>query len=96
MAPGALIATASDLRARLSGDDREAFTRFLAQTYEDVEVEGRRQLSRTREGVTWLGLANLMSKQGYKVVSELEIPAALSWARHLGVISGDLGAPRTP
>jgi hypothetical protein len=74
----------------------EAFTRFLALTFAEVEVEGTRQLSRTREGVTWLGLANLMAKQGYKVVSELEIPAALSWARHLGVISDNLRTLTTP
>ena len=35
---------------------------------------------------TWHSLANLMRRKDYWLVRELGVPAATSWALHLGVI----------
>jgi len=43
-----------------------------------------RRQRKSATGTTWVGLANLMRRQGYRVVGDLGIPAAASWAAHLG------------
>ena len=60
---------------------------FLSLTVADVE----RQAAAGRGSVTdargWLSLARLMRRKEYEVVGELGVPAATSWAGHLGVVS---------
>jgi hypothetical protein len=64
--------------------NERALKRFLALTVWDVEAEAVRRQRRSATGTTWVGLANLMRRQGYRVVGDLGIPAAASWAAHLG------------
>jgi hypothetical protein len=74
----------------------EALERFVALTRWEVESRMQQTLARSRYGVTWLGLWNLMQRQGYIRVADLGRPAATSWAIHLGVIPGSPETERAP
>jgi hypothetical protein len=63
-----------------------ALEEFLALTRWEVEAQAERTLARSQVGVTWLGLWHLMQRLGLMRVRELGLPAATSWAVHLGVI----------
>ena len=73
-------------------DAGDVLERFLGLTIHDVANEAtgaRGSISRAR---TWDSLANLMRRKEYWLVRELGVPAATSWAVHLGVI-GPRGLP---
>jgi len=64
----------------------DALERFLALTSWEVEREADRQARRSPAGTTWLSLSKLMQRNGYRIVAELGLPAAISWGMHLGVL----------
>jgi hypothetical protein len=80
------------------------FGGFVRMTASEVEAEAIRVHKLSPAGTTWMGLSNLMQRQGYKVIGELGLAAAGAWATHLGVavedatlprVSADTGAPST-
>jgi hypothetical protein len=75
----------------LSASEDEALSEFLVLSSADVEARAIRSLRGSPAGTTWLGLSKLMERQSYQLVRDLGLPAAGSWARHLGLI--DHGAP---
>ena len=64
----------------------DALTDFLSLTRWEVGTQAQRTRIRSPVGSTWLGLYNLMERQGYGVDEELGLGPAISWARHLLVI----------
>jgi hypothetical protein len=71
---------------QLEPTEIDALTDFLSLTRWEVGTQAQRTRVRSPVGSTWLGLYNLMERQGYGVVEELGLGPAISWARHLQVI----------
>jgi hypothetical protein len=81
-----------DLARQVPVDQMDALKGFLSLSKWEVEAEALRSLSRTSTGTTWMGLSTLMQRRGYTTVEALGTPAAIVWARHLGIISKDRSA----
>jgi hypothetical protein len=73
-----------------------AFDRFLELTVWDVEAAAERARTRTSAGTTWVGLFNVMMRLGCVKVGDIGVPAARSWAAHLGVVGEAKAAAREP
>ena len=64
----------------------DVLERFLGLSIWEVEDEAVRARGAVATARTWHSLANLMRRKDCGVVRELGVPAATSWATHLGVI----------
>ena len=69
-------------------EEEEALTAFLTMSAWDVEAAAVGARGRHAAGTTWWSLANLMRREGFKAVRDLGVPAAISWANHLGILNG--------
>lgn len=65
---------------------RDGLERFLGLSIWEVENEAARARGAVAMARTWYSLANLMRRKDCGVVRQLGVPAATSWATHLGVI----------
>jgi hypothetical protein len=73
-----------------AGDGLE---RFLDLTVWEVENEAASVRGAVAAARTWHSLANLMHRKDYWLVRDLGIPAATSWAVHVGVIGSQAKQP---
>jgi len=73
-----------------AGDVLEQFLGLNVWEVENEAASVRGGISAAR---TWHSLANLMHRKDYRLVRELGIPAATSWAVHLGVIGSQAKQP---
>src|SRR5262245_27147725 len=64
----------------------EALNRFLSLSSWEIEQQANRRARTSPDGTTWLSLSKLMQRNGYRIVGELGLPAAISWGVHLGVL----------
>jgi hypothetical protein len=64
----------------------DVLERFLGLSLREVENEAASARGAVAMARTWYSLANLMRRKDCGVVRELGVPAATSWAVHLGVI----------
>jgi hypothetical protein len=64
----------------------DGLERFLGLSVREVENEAAGARGAVAMARTWHSLANLMRRKDYWLVRELGVPAATSWALHLGVI----------
>jgi hypothetical protein len=73
----------------------EALDAFLQLSREDVFAVVERALRGSPRGRTWEGLQHVLEQKGYERVADLGLPAAVAWARHLGVVppTTELPAP---
>jgi hypothetical protein len=72
--------------ARVDPDGRAALEAFMALTWYDVEEMSDKLRRTSATGVTWEGLSKLMQRGGHHSVQDLGVPAATSWAVHLGIV----------
>ena len=64
----------------------EALDVFFALDRDDVDAIVKVALKTSPRGRTWAGLQHLMDEKRLTRVREMGEPAALVWARHLGVV----------
>ena len=76
--------------SQVAGDVLE---RFLGLSVWEVENEAASARGAVALSRTWYSLANLMRRKDYWLVRELGVPAATSWAVHLGVIGSQAPEP---
>ena len=76
--------------SQVAGDVLE---RFLGLSVWEVENEAASARGAVALSRTWYSLANLMRRKDYWLVRELGVPAATSWAVHLGVIGSQAQEP---
>jgi len=71
----------------------DVLERFLGLSVWEVENEAASARGAVGLARTWYSLANLMRRKDYWLVRELGVPAATSWAVHLGVIGSQTKQP---
>ena len=72
-----------------------AFVDFIALSRWDVEATSNRLMRTSSTGRTWASLSKLMQREGHHQVEDLGMPAARSWAVHLGILPPEArGDPR--
>ena len=64
----------------------DVLERFLGLSLFEVQNEAATARGSIAAARTWDSLANVMRRNDYALVRELGVPAATSWAVHLGVI----------
>jgi hypothetical protein len=80
-------AAAAGIVAAMHEGSLDGLERFLGLSLWEVEHEAASARGPVAFARTWYSLANLMRRKDYGLVRELGVPAATSWAEHLGVIS---------
>jgi hypothetical protein len=70
----------------LAPEHLDSLARFLALTRAEVDEEARLSRHTVRIASVWSGLSALMRRRSFQAVRELGVPAAASWAAHLGLI----------
>lgn len=71
----------------------DVLEQFLGLSVWEVENEAASARGAVGLARTWYSLANLMRRKDYWLVRELGVPAATSWAVHLGVIGSQTKQP---
>jgi hypothetical protein len=71
----------------------DVFEHFLGLNVWEIENEAASARGAVSAARTWHSLASLMRRKDYSLVRDLGIPAATSWAVHLGVIGSQAKQP---